>query len=78
VRRSRLSGALGGVTAARYIRSCRRASICSGVAETDDPVRFRALPVDLDLSGATRLLRLRSRFEQARHVQPDIEPDSVN
>src|SRR5262249_5490516 len=41
------------------------------------PVRLRRLTVDLDLPAAACLLRLRSRPEEARDVEPDVEPHRV-
>jgi hypothetical protein len=45
------------------------------VTDAHQPVRFCALTVDVDLSAFARLLRFRTRSEQAGDVEPDIESD---
>ena len=48
-----------------------------GISRPYGPVRFAAVAIDLDPAALTRGLRLRTCFEDARHVKPDIEPDRV-
>jgi uncharacterized tellurite resistance protein B-like protein len=46
------------------------------VSNLDVAVRLRALALDLDLPALARALRLRSRFEETRDIEPDIDPDT--
>jgi hypothetical protein len=46
------------------------------VAGMNAAVRTRGLPVDRDSARPARLLRLRSRPEQARDVEPDVEANA--
>jgi hypothetical protein len=46
------------------------------VAHAQQPVRLGGLAVDVDLAALARLLRLGSRAEQARDIEPDVQADA--
>jgi len=47
------------------------------VARLDLTVRLRRLAIDVNLPAATGPLRLRSRLEQTRDIEPDVESEGV-
>ena len=51
------------------------AADAEAIAFAHDAVRFGVLAVDVDLAALAGALGFRARLEQARDVEPDVQPD---
>jgi len=54
-----------------------RTANANAIAFADGAIRFGGLAVDVDLSALARTLGFRSRLEETRDIQPDVETNSL-
>ena len=62
---------------AHALPAAKRPSDLDHVSRFDLAMRLRRLAIEIDLAPTTRPLRLGSRLEQTRDVEPDVEAEGV-